>query len=184
MFHCRFCFCALLASCAVLLSSQAVSAHPASSNQKIFLVFPFENSGAPRLEWLGEGLEELAVQSLSSAGQQVYSHAGRAAEMERNGLPLSAKVSRASMLRIAQELDADFVIFGSFTYDGKSLTVESRLLRSDPLTLLPTVRETGPLDSLIELQSKVIWRLLSANDRNYRPTLAEFSKSQRPLRLD
>lgn len=104
--------------------------------------------------------------------------------MERNGLPLSAKISRASMLRIAQDLDADFVIFGSFTSDGKTLTVESRLLRTDPLALLPAMRETGPLDSMIELQSKIVWRLLSANDREYRPTLAEFSKAQRALRQD
>src|SRR5712664_3935836 len=153
--------------------------------QGIYLVFPFQNAGAsPRLDWLGEGLEELTIQYLSTAGQQVYSHAGRAAEFERNGLPFSAKLSRASMLRVAQDLDADFVIFGSFTSDGKSLTIDSRVLRTDPLMLLPSVRETGPLDSLIEMQSKLVWRLLSENDKRYRPTLAEFSKAQRPLRLD
>jgi tetratricopeptide (TPR) repeat protein len=57
-------------------------------------------------------------------------------------------------------------------------------LRTDPLTLLPPVRETAPLESMIELQSKIVWRLLSANNREYRPTLAEFSKAQRALRLD
>jgi predicted Zn-dependent protease len=46
------------------------------------------------------------------------------------------------------------------------------------------VRETAPLESLIEMQSKVVWRLLAENDKSYRPTLAEFSKVQRPLRLD
>lgn len=171
--------------CAAVLSVQPVFGQAAASNQRIFLVFPFENSGsAPRLDWLGEGLEELTIQSLSSAGQQVYSHSGRVAEMERNGLPLSAKISRASMLRIAQDLDADFVIFGSFSSDGKTLTVESRLLRTDPLALLPAVRETGPLDTVIELQSKIVWRMLSANDRNYRLTLADYSKLQRRPRLD
>jgi tetratricopeptide (TPR) repeat protein/TolB-like protein len=175
----------LIVLCAATLSSQPVCAQPGPSNPKILLVFPFENlAAAPRLEWLGEGLEELTIQALSSARQQVYSHDGRRAEMERNGLPLSAKISRASMLRIAQDLDADFVIFGSFTSDGKTLTVESRLLRTDPLALLPAVRETGPLDSMIELQSKIVWRLLSASDREYRSTLAEFSKAQRALRLD
>src|SRR3981081_1489618 len=88
------------------------------------------------------------------------------------------------MLRVAQDLDADFVIFGSFTSDGKSLTIDSRVLRTDPLTLLPSVRETGPLDSLMEMQSKLVWRLLSESDKTYRPTLAEFFKAQRPLRLD
>ena len=46
----------------------------------VYLVFPFENAGtSPRYEWLGEGLEELTIQRLSAAGEQVYSHAGRQA---------------------------------------------------------------------------------------------------------
>jgi tetratricopeptide (TPR) repeat protein/TolB-like protein len=187
----RFICRAVLLSCALLcsaayLNAQQSSAHASSSAQPgVYLVFPFENIGAsPRLDWLGEGLEELTIQALSAGGQQVYSHAGRTIEMERNGLPFSAKLSRASMLRVAQDLDADFVVFGSFTSDGKTLTIDSRVLRTDPLMLLPSVRETGPLDSLMEMQSKVVWRLLSENDKAYRPTLAEFSKAQRPLRLD
>src|SRR5712675_1000992 len=158
----------------VYAGQQPASLRPAlvPSSQGIFLVFPFENDGAsPRLDWLSEGLEELTIQYLSAAGQQVYSHAGRAAELERNGLPFSAKLSRASMLRIAQDLDADFVIFGSFTSDGKALIVESRVLRLDPLGLLPVIRESGPLESLMELHGKVVWRLLSGNDHPYRFSL-------------
>jgi tetratricopeptide (TPR) repeat protein len=176
---------ALLCSAAYLNAQQPPAHANGSAQPGVYLVFPFENIGAsPRLDWLGEGLEELTIQALSAGGQQVYSHAGRTIEMERNGLPFSAKLSRASMLRVAQDLDADFVVFGSFTSDGKTLTIDSRVLRTDPLMLLPSVRETGPLDSLMEMQSKVVWRLLSENDKAYRPTLAEFSKAQRPLRLD
>jgi len=158
---------------------------PASSLQGTYLVFPFENDGAsPSLDWLGEGLEELTIQRLSAAGQQVYSHDGRTEELDRSGLPPNAKLSRASMLRIAQNMDADFVIFGRFMSDGRSLTVESRILRISPIRLLPAVRETGPLDSLMDLHLKMLWRLLAANDHAYRQSLEDFSKVQRPLRLD
>jgi Tfp pilus assembly protein PilF/TolB-like protein len=176
---------ALLALCAALFFAASLCAQQPPGNRGVYLVFPFENAGAsPRLDWLCEGLEELTIQTLSASGQQVYSHAGRLTEMERNGLPFSAKLSRASMLRVAQDLDADFVVFGSFRSDGRTLTIDSRVFRTDPLALLPSVRETGPLDSLMEMQSKVVWRLLSVSDKSYRPTLAEFTKSQRPLRLD
>jgi Tfp pilus assembly protein PilF/TolB-like protein len=187
----RFIRRALLASCAFFCANTPEARQPpsrstvASAPSGVYLVFPFENAGAsPRLDWLGEGLEELTIQALSSGGQQVYSHAGRTTEMERNGLPFSAKLSRASMLRVAQDLDADFVVFGSFTSDGKTLTIDSRVLRTDPLALLPSVRESGPLDSLMDMQSRLVWRLLSESDKSYRPTLADFSKAQRPLRLD
>jgi len=165
----------------------APSRGPASdaSQQGIYLVFPFENQGAsPRLDWLGEGLEELTIQRLSAAGQQVYSHTGRTSELDRSGLPPSAKLSRASMLRIAQNMDADYVVLGRFTSDGQSLMVESQILRVSPTRLLPPVRESGPLDSLMDLHVRLLWRLLSANDHAYPKSLEEFSKAQRPLRLD
>jgi len=157
----------------------------APHQQGIYLVFPFENTGAsPRLDWLGEGLEELTIQRLSGAGEQVYSHAGRLVELERYGLPHASKLSRASMLHIAEDLDADFVVFGRFTANGTSLTIESRILKVSPARLLPALRETGTLDSLMDLHSRLVWRMLSANDRNYALSLAEFTKRQRPLRLD
>ncbi len=156
-----------------------------AQSQGIYLVFPFENAGASsRLDWLGEGLEELTIQRLSAAGQQVYTHAGRAEEMDRSGLPATAKLSRASMLRIAQNMDADFVVFGRFLSDGQTLTIETQILRTSPVRLLPAVRETGPLSSLMELHLRMLWRSLSGNDHAYPRSLEEFSKAQRPLRLD
>ena len=152
---------------------------------QIYLAFPFENAGASsRLDWLGEGLEELTILRLSAAGEAVYSHTGRINELDRYGLPPGAKLSRATMLRIAEDLDVDYVVFGSFTSDGSKLTVESRLLRVNPPALLPAITETGPLDSLMDLQTRLAWRSLSSNDRSYPLSLAEFAKKQRPLRLD
>ena len=157
---------------------------PSLPSNGIFLVFPFENAGAsPRLDWIGEGLEELTIQRLSAAGQQVFSHDGRLDEMDRAGLPPNAKLSRATMLHIAQDLDADYVIFGNFTSDGTSLTVNARVLRVNPVALLPVVRETGPLDSMMNLYTRLTWRLLTSVDRNFPSNLADFTKLQRVLYL-
>jgi tetratricopeptide (TPR) repeat protein len=151
----------------------------------VYLVFPFENTGSsPRLEWLGEGLEELTIQRLSAAGEQVYSHTGRINELERYGLPPSAKLSRATMLRVAEDLDADFVVFGSFVSDGASLTVNCRVLKVNPTRLLPALQESGALNTLMELHTKLVWRILSMNEHAYPLSFPEFAKLQRPLRLD
>jgi tetratricopeptide (TPR) repeat protein/TolB-like protein len=182
-------FFAGLSFCAASASSQQAPSSSASSvnrppQEGIFLVFPFENVAAtPRLDWIGEGLEELTIQRLSAAGQQVYSHAGRLNEMDLYGLPSSAKLSRATMLHIAQELDADYVLFGSFTTDGQTLTVEARLLRINPVALLPPVRQTGPLSTLMDIHNRVVWGLLRTADKNFSLTQTEFSAMQRPLNL-
>jgi tetratricopeptide (TPR) repeat protein len=179
---------ALFAGSPVHAQGSAAASHASAAiafQQGVYLVFPFENSGASsRLDWLGEGLEELTIQYLSDSGAQVYSHAGRAGELERYGLPASAKLSRATMLRIAQDLDADYVIFGSFGSSGTSLTIEARTLRVDPPALLTPVHESGPLTSLMDLHASVVWHLLSANDKPYPLSRKELAKLQRTLRLD
>ncbi len=150
----------------------------------VFLVSPFENAGAtPRLDWIGAGLEELTIQKLSAASQQVYSHQGRMDEMDRAGLPPNAKLSRATMLRIAQDLDADYVVFGNFASDGTSLTVNARVLRVNPVALLPSVRESGSLDSMMNLHTRLTWRLVTTIDHNFPLNLADFSKLQRSIYL-
>src|SRR5260370_38640227 len=116
---------------------------PVLPQSGVFLVFPFENAGAtPRLEWIGAGLEELTIQKLSAAGQQVYSHEGRLDEMDRAGLPPNAKLSRATMLHIAQDLDAEYLVFGNFTSAATSMPINAPLLRINPVVLLPAVHET------------------------------------------
>jgi tetratricopeptide (TPR) repeat protein/TolB-like protein len=164
--------------------SAANTSRPTMPQEGVFLVFPFENAGAtPRLDWIGEGLEELTIQRLSMAGQQVYTHAGRLNEMDLYGLPASAKLSHATMLHIAQELDADYVIFGSFASDGQSITIDARVLRVSPVALLPANRETGSLSSLMDLHDRVIWGLLRTTNANFPLSFSNFSALQRPVSL-
>ena len=138
------CLAACLLDCGIVSARrQQASVHPAiaPTSQGIFLVFPFENDGtSPRLDWLCEGLEELTIQRLSAAGQQVYTHAGRTSELDRYGLPPTARFSHATMLRIGADLDADFVVFGKFNSDGKALTVEMGFLRVSPTMLSAPIR--------------------------------------------
>ncbi|MBZ5528185.1 MAG: tetratricopeptide repeat protein [Acidobacteriia bacterium] len=150
-----------------------------------FLVFPFENHGAgERLDWLGEGLEELVIRSLAVSAQRVYSREERVAELERYGLPATAKLSRASMLRLAEELDADYIVFGEFSLKGKELAVEGRILRVSPPALLPAVRESGAPEALVEIENRMVWKLLRAADPSFPRTLAEFMRLQKPLRVE
>jgi tetratricopeptide (TPR) repeat protein len=158
---------------------------PSPGASSVFLVFPFENSSrSVRDDWLGEGLEELTIERLAAAGLHVFSHEERLAELERYSLPPAGRYSRAMMLRLAEDLDADFVLFGSYTTDGKTLGLDARLLRVRPPALLQPAAEVTPLDGLLDAQLHVIWRLISTADSAYPLSLAEFSRRQRPLRLD
>jgi hypothetical protein len=74
----------------------------ALTSEGIYLVFPFERvSTTPRLEWISEGIEELTIQRLSAARQQVYSHSGRLSEMDLYGMPGLATLSRVPTEKIS-----------------------------------------------------------------------------------
>ena len=167
-------------------ASASNSSPTSGTSQKIYVVLPFENAGAPaKLDWLSEGLEELTIERLTAAGEQVFSHAGRAAELERYGLPSGSTFSHATMLRVAEDLDADYVIYGKYAAKGSTnLTLEMRILSMNPLLLHPPVQESGPVDSLMDLHTRLLWRTLSSRNGHYGLSLADFSKRLRSLRLD
>jgi tetratricopeptide (TPR) repeat protein len=174
-----------LVAAAVCRPQPAAAQAPAANAQRIYVVLPFENAGAPaKLDWLSEGLEELTIGRLTAAGEQVYSHAGRAADLERYGLPSGSTFSRATMLRVAEDLDADYVIYGKYAAKGATLTVEVRMLRMNPLALGAPIQENGPLESLMEMHTRLLWRTLSSGNGHYALNLADFTKRQRPLRMD
>lgn len=166
-------------------ASGTAATRKGKSSHGIYLVFPFQNSGpSSRLDWLSEGLEELTIQELSAAGEQVYSRSWRQGELERYGIPTTAKLSRATMLHVAEDLDADFVVFGSFVSDGKNLTIDSRLMRVNPASLTPLLHESGQLENVMDLHTRLMWRMLSENDHSYPLSLTEFSQMHKPVRLD
>ena len=112
------------------------------------LVFPFEDaSRTGRLAWLGEGLAELTIERLSGQAPFVYPREERLAALDRLGLPASTHFSRATMLKIAEEIDADYVIFGRFASDGTSLTLTAQVLRVDPPHLSAAISESGNVSS-------------------------------------
>ncbi len=155
------------------------------SSLQIFLVFPFENPGrTARLDWLGEGLEELTIKRMTAAGQRLFTHEERVAALEKTGLPASTRFSRATMLKIAEDMDADFVIFGHYASDGKNLKITANLLRVSPPGLTPAIQESGSLEDLMGMHQRLAWRLLRAADPAFHYTQQEFARVQRPLRLD
>src|SRR2546430_10736775 len=79
------------------------------------------------------------------------------------------------MLRVAEDLDADYVIYGKYAAKGSTLTVEMRVLRMDPLALRAPIQESGPLESLMELHTRVLWRTLSSGTGHYALSLADFT---------
>src|SRR5665213_2820853 len=119
-------------------------ATPAESHPETILIFPFENeSRMPTLDWLGEGFSELTAERFEDRGVNVLSREERLATLERMGLPDSARFSHATIVKIAAEADADAVVYGRFQSDGKTITVDARVLHLSPPSLSAQMTETS-----------------------------------------
>jgi tetratricopeptide (TPR) repeat protein len=79
-------------------------------------------------------------------------------------LPDSARFSHATIIKIAGDADADVVVYGRFQSDGKTVTLEARVLRLNPPSLSPPLRETSAMQYLIRAQSRLTWQILCSLD--------------------
>ncbi|MGH9594248.1 MAG: hypothetical protein ACRD5L_14245 [Bryobacteraceae bacterium] len=176
------------------LSLQGAKSEASPARASTIVVFPFEDIGkAGELDWLEEGLAELARTRLVGHGPAVFTRAERLAALEKLGLPSYAHFSRATMLKIAAEIDADYVVFGEFAAQDKTVRVTERVLSVNPARLSAPLAETGSLDALADLQGRLAWRALCEVQAGASPGAAcgtaspaaqQFLQNATPLRAD
>ena len=141
----------------------AVAQEPAEAGPmhgRLVLVLPFENStGAPGLSWIGEAFPDILNRRLNSAGYLAISRGDRLYAFDHLGLPLNLEPSRAMTIRIAQVVDADYVIFGSYTVGSNGqLTATAEILDVPALRLGENIVESGPQDQLVSLIDGLAWK--------------------------
>jgi TolB-like protein len=139
----------------------APAAAAAATHLESVVVFPFENgSNDAQKDWLSEALSELTTDSMIGHGPLVFSRDERLAALEKLGLPVYSRFSRATMIKIATEIDADYVVFGEFMQDATTLHVTARVLRVSPPKLSEPFTVAGAMDSIAETEARVSWRIL------------------------
>ena len=122
---------------------------------------PFENaSPTPGLEWLGESFPETFHEQLNSPVLYVASRDERLRAYDRQGVPAGVHASRATLYRLAERMDVDYAVLGSYSYDGARLTATAQLLDMRAQKLSPAATESAPLADLGRLQSALAWDLL------------------------
>jgi tetratricopeptide (TPR) repeat protein len=149
------------------------------------VVIPFENvSPTPGLEWLGESFPEAFHEQLNSPALYVASREERLRAYDRQGVPAGIHPSRATLFRVAEQMDVDYAVLGSYTYDGTRLTATAQLLDMRSPKLLPKVTESGPPAGLGNLQSALAWDLLRQIRADFAVSKEAYVASVASVRLD
>jgi len=149
------------------------------------LVVPFENaSGAPGLEWVGETFPEILSQRMASDSLYLVGRQDRSYAFDRMGIPQNLRPSRATLYRLGEQMDVDYVVMGRYSFDGRTFTATARLLQMSKLHLMPEVTESGPLPKLLDLENALAWDLLRQLTPNLVTSRNQFVAAAPSVRLD
>lgn len=207
-------FAALLAlSCAAGAGAQVATADASSADGgttpgrgRILLVLPFDNLTDPaqtvasgnsanpahervggeqaNLDWIREAAPEILNSRFTSAGYLPLNREDRLYALDHLGLPGTFEPSRATALRLAETLDADSIVFGSFTAKGSTLILRARIVDVAKLHLSEEITETGEISKLIPLLNALAWKLTRKLDPGFSVAEETFRVAGSKLRLD
>ena len=165
--------------------AEAKPPEPPAMQGRLLLVLPFENkTGVPNLDWISEAFPNVLNRRLNSAGFLTISRGDRLYAFDHLGLPLNLQPSRALAIRIAQTLDADYVIFGNYTLDKNQLVAHGEILDVSALKLGPDIQQYGDLDHLLDALNSLAWQVTRQLDPQYGVEEQTFLAADRNLRGD
>lgn len=169
----------------VMAASLAGPLAVAQTTPHTVLILPFENkSKAPGLEWISEAFPEVLGEGIGSGAIYIIPRDDRNLAFERMGVPIGIRLSRETLYRISEQIDADYVVLGKYDYDGQTFTATAQLLDMNKLYLAPEVKESGPLVNMVEVQRALAWDLLRGLSPDTLSSKEAFLQSGPPIRLD
>lgn len=160
-------------------------AEAAAGRGRILLVLPFDNrTGQPNLEWIREASAEILSRRLASAGFAPMSRADRRYALDHLGLPQGFQPSRASSLKLAETLDADSIVVGSYVTDGTGILAEAQLVDVPHLHMSQLVSAHGEMRDLISVFGDLAWKLTRQLDPAFKVSEETFVAAGSTVRLD
>ena len=153
-------------------ASETKPAEPAEPHGRLVLVLPFENRSADKnLDWMGSAFPDVLNRRLSATGFLTIGRSDRLYAYDHLGLPLDLQPTRATAIRIAQLLDADYVVFGHYAKGtdpaSEQLSAGAEVLDVSGLRLGAAVEQQGESEHLLQMINSLAWKVARQLD----PTL-------------
>lgn len=156
---------------------------------RLVLVLPFDNkSGQSNLNWIGDSFPYTLDQRLSSAGFLTISRDDRVYALEHLGLPEEFRPSRASTIKIAQTLDADYVVVGSYTVTDPGtpqtrIEVQAQVVEINQLRMSDPVQQSNALPKLYDVENALAWQLARRMDPHFAVAQQTFLSASSGVKL-
>jgi len=150
------------------------------------LVFPFENESARSdLGWISEGFAEILSSRLEGPNRYMLNRAERNEAYEQLGIPPGTPLTLASEYKVAETLGVDWALLGAFNVEANQLRARVQLLDVHALKLSAPLEARGELADLVDIQTRLAWRLLGSHAPDFTVGMEEeFSRRFPHVPLD
>lgn len=148
------------------------------------LVLPFHNNSQySDLNWVGESISETLKAELGGFDEIVFDRDSVRKGMDQLSLRPDASFTKATLIRLGQTLDADYICYGSYDASlpvgdsqlkDSSVQVTSRFIDLRKLHEGPNVTEAGKLADLSRLEHHLAWEALKYLQPGQNLTLDRF----------
>jgi tetratricopeptide (TPR) repeat protein len=126
------------------------------------IIFPLDATPSEAtLAWLSEGIATSIGEQLGSRNLKVIGRNERIRLVESIDLPPGARLSRGSMIRVAQRAGADLLVTGEFSGTERNLRVALRVLEIKTLRPSGEMTANGPISAMPQMENELAWMILS-----------------------
>lgn len=156
-------------------------------------LFNLNEAKSPNLDWVGESIAENIHESLSSAGLLVLAREDREEIYRRLGVKAGVVLTKASVIRIGESLDAGQVLFGDFNVEGaeygaanlkSKMRITVHILDLKKLREVPAFEQSGPLENLSQMELRLAWMVMKELAPAAAPGEQSFLEARPPVRVD
>jgi len=146
------------------------------------MIFPLDaDSSAETSEWLGEGIALSIGDQMEDRNLKVIRRSERIQIVENLDLPPGGRLSRGSMIRVAQQAEATLLVMGSLSESGRNLKIALRVFHLKTLKLSGEMTANGPVSALPQMENELAWMILSNVGLERSGTRADFHMRMRKV---
>jgi len=159
---------------------------------EVILVLPFFNlTEDANLNWIGESIGESIRDTVAAEGILTIARDDRMEAYRRTSIRPYSRMTKASVLKMAEVVDADQAIYGTFQLEPSqradsrgNLRITAQILDLRRIRGGPEFLAVGSLEDLAALQTHIAWQTLQFLTPKTAPGEEEFRKRRPPIRVD
>jgi tetratricopeptide (TPR) repeat protein len=169
----------------------AMASLPALHAETILVLPFFNNTDDDNLDWIGESIAENIRDALAGEGSITVDREDRHEAYRRLSIRPYARMTKASVIKMAEVLDSTQVIYGAFALEPSTrpdsrgtLRITAQILDLAKIRGGPEFLAVGALEDLAALQTHLAWQSLQFLLPETSPGEDEFRRRRPPVRVD